>query len=68
LTLLEKKLNKEAGVLPYRQKKITFDKSSCILTKKIPENYDSWNEDKVSARQKDLAKAAKSIWIVQELS
>ena len=68
LTLLEKKLNQEANALPYRDKKPVFERSNCHLTLKIPENYDTWSEAKITARQKELAKAAKSIWKLQELS
>ena len=68
LTLLEKKLNKDAGTLNYSDKKNFFMQSNCQITSSIPENYDTWNENKVSARQKELAKDAKSIWQIQEIS
>jgi len=67
LTLLEKKLNKDADTKNYEQKKLIFEKSNCKLTQNIPETFDTWNEDKLSARQKKLAKEAKSVWRVQEL-
>lgn len=67
LTLLEKKLNREAGMLSYEEKKYFFEKSNCMLTQAIAEQYDSWNEDKVADRQRALAKDAKSIWKIQEL-
>ena len=67
LTLLEKKLNKEAGTKDYEQKKQIFAKSNCKLTQNIPESFDTWNEDKLSSRQKKLAKDAKSVWQIQEL-
>lgn len=62
LTLLEKKLNKEAGVLPFVEKVNLFSQSNSKLTNVIVDHYDTWNEDKISARQKQLAKEAKSIW------
>ena len=62
LTLLEKKLNREADTLPYHEKVILLNQSNCKLTQVVSEHYDSWNEDKISARQKQLAKEAKSIW------
>ncbi len=68
LTLLEKKLNREAGVLSYEDKKMFFEKSNCNLTKNIPEHYETWTEEKIVARQKELAKAAKSIWKIQDLA
>jgi uncharacterized protein with ParB-like and HNH nuclease domain len=67
LTLLEKKLNREAGHLPYEKKINLFQQSNCELTKSIPINYATWNEDKVAARQRELARHAKSIWKIQEL-
>lgn len=62
LTLLEKKLNREADVLNYENKKAVYLKSNSELTKEIVENYDTWNENKLAARQKELAKHAKAIW------
>ena len=62
LTLLEKKLNREAGTLEFTEKATLFNQSNCKLTQVISEHYESWNEDKISARQKQLAKEAKSIW------
>ncbi len=62
LTLLEKKWNKEADSLPYVEKVRFFKKSNSKITNRISEHYESWNEDKISSRQKQLAKEAKSIW------
>ncbi|KAK3604986.1 hypothetical protein CHS0354_000651 [Potamilus streckersoni] len=67
LTLLEKKLNREAGQKTYSEKMTFFQKSNCKLTKSIPEEFNAWNEDKIAARQRELAKHAKSIWKIQEL-
>lgn len=67
LTLLEKKLNREADQLPYSDKVKFFNDSNSELTKTIHENYHTWNEDKLSARQRELAKHAKAIWKIQEL-
>lgn len=68
LTLLEKKLNREADQKPYGEKKSYFLQSQSDLTKSIPEHYETWNEDKLAARQRILAKDAKAIWKIQELS
>ena len=68
LTLLERKLNKDAGVLKYEDKKGFYQNSNCNTTQAVVEHYDTWNEDKISARQKQLAKDAKAIWRIQELS
>lgn len=68
LALLENKLNLEAGTKPYSDKKEIFKKSNCHTTNSIPEEYNDWNENKVSARQRELAKLAKTIWRIQELN
>ncbi len=67
LALLEKKLNREADTKKYLDKTSLYRLSKCLLTQSIPDNFDSWNEDKISARQKELAKNAKTIWRIQEL-
>ena len=68
LALLENKLNLEAGTKPYSDKKEIFKKSNCHFTNSIPQDYNDWNENKLSARQRELAKLAKSIWRIQELN
>lgn len=67
LALLEKKLNRNADTMNYESKKAFFIQSNCNLTKNLPESFDTWTEAKITARQKELAKAAKSIWTIQEL-
>ena len=67
LTLLEKKLNREIGILPYFEKCKSFVQSNSSLTKEIPEHFATWNEDKVAARQRALARDAKAIWKIQGL-
>lgn len=68
LSLLEKKLNREADTLNYESKKLFFKQSNCNLTKSLPEDYETWTEAKITSRQRELAKAAKSIWTIQELN
>ncbi len=68
LTLLEKKLNREADTLQFNGKKPFFERSNSKITNQIPANNDIWNEIKIKARQKELGKAAKTIWSVQELN
>ncbi|MFO0477957.1 MAG: DUF262 domain-containing protein [Bacteroidota bacterium] len=68
LTLLEKKLNREADQKPYIEKINFFNQSNSELTKSISEHFDTWSEDKLAARQRELAKHAKAIWKIQGLS
>jgi hypothetical protein len=67
-TLLEKKLNREADTKTYSVKLHFYKQSNALLTQAICENYETWNEDKLAARQRELAKHAKAIWRIQELS
>ncbi len=67
LTLLEKNLNKDAGVLSYSEKLKIFSKSQSQLTSKISENFETWSEVKISERQKQFAKTAKGIWKITGL-
>lgn len=68
LTLLERKLNRDAGQKSFTEKLDLFNQSNCKLTYSITESYNSWNEDKIASRQKELGKDAKAVWRIQELS
>lgn len=65
LVLLEKKLNQEAAVLPFEDKKVIFSRSNSKSTQKVASDYESWTESKIISRQKELARSAKSIWKLQ---
>jgi hypothetical protein len=39
-----------------------YKQSNSNITKAICDHYETWTEDKISARQTQLAKEAKSIW------
>jgi uncharacterized protein with ParB-like and HNH nuclease domain len=67
-TLLEKKWNREADQKPYTEKVIFFQQSNSEITKSIPDHFNIWTEDKLAARQRELAKHAKAVWKIQELS
>jgi hypothetical protein len=61
LTLLDKKLNENAGNVPFAQKKATFAQSSISLTQKITE-YNNWSPREIEERQKMLAATAVCAW------
>ena len=67
LTLLEKNLNKDAGILPFSEKIKIYNKSQSQLTSTLSKEYETWNESKVSERQKQFAKMAKGIWRIAGL-
>jgi hypothetical protein len=62
MSILETSLNREAGNAEYAVKKDIYRKSAIYLTKDIAEQYDTWDERKITARQKQLAKVATGIW------
>ncbi len=62
MTLLERKLNRDADISNFEVKKIIYEKSNSIETKNISQNYESWSEQNIISRQKQLAKHSKSIW------
>lgn len=67
LTLLEKKLNRDIENSSYEIKKEIFLKSNSKLTQKLAHDNDSWTENKIISRQKELARYAKSVWKIQLL-
>lgn len=67
LTLLEKKLNKDADVAEYAGKVKIFEQSKSFLTRDIADAYKTWTEDTISSRQSKLAKDAKAVWRIQGL-
>jgi len=62
LTILEKKLNKQAGSKSFGEKLLIYDQSSVELTANISNHYQEWNEASISARQRKLARIAKGLW------
>lgn len=67
LTLLEKKANRAADRLPFTDKCKRFMESNAGITRSIPEKFETWDEEKIAARQRELAKHAKAIWKIQEI-
>ncbi len=61
-TLLTKKKNSELGDKSYSDKKKVYAESKFQITKKISENNDAWNPNRIETRQASLSKRAKSIW------
>jgi uncharacterized protein with ParB-like and HNH nuclease domain len=62
ITPLERGRNKVLGNDGYEAKREVFSNSTFKITRAIAENYDSWDENKVESRQKQLAIVACGIW------
>lgn len=62
MTPLETKRNREIGNGDYASKRAVYKKSDFQVTRAIAEHYEEWDEQKIDARQKHLAKLAASLW------
>jgi hypothetical protein len=62
MSILETNLNHEANNAGYTAKRDIYQKSTIPLAKDVAERYDTWDERKITARQKQLAKLATGIW------
>jgi len=61
LTILDKKLNLDAGNNGFERKK-TIYKDSCFLLTSSLKDYDRWDKDTIEARQTKLAELALKVW------
>lgn len=59
--LLEKTLNRELQNTNFEDKKLSFKKSSYYYAQRIA-NLEEWNENSIIRLQREMAKAAVSIW------
>jgi hypothetical protein len=62
MTPLETKRNRQLGNGDYASKRAVYEKSDFQITRAIAEHYEEWDEQKIEARQKHLAKLAASLW------
>lgn len=62
LTPLEAGPNRDVGNGAYSAKREVYKKSDFQITRAVDEHYDEWTEQKIEARQKQLAKVAAGIW------
>ncbi len=65
LTPLETRRNRDLGNADYASKRSIFQQSAFQITRAVAEHYDSWDEQKIEARQKRLATVASGIWKIE---
>lgn len=64
ITPLETAKNRTLGNQEYSAKRSSYADSAFHITRAIAQHYDTWDEYKIAARQKQLAKIAAGIWRV----
>lgn len=64
--LLEKRLNRDLKNASFEQKKAVYANSAYLYARRIAEDYSQWNENSIVRVQSEMAKAALSIWRVQD--
>ncbi|WP_373498945.1 DUF262 domain-containing protein [Desulfococcus sp.] len=62
ITPLETSRNRDIGNGDYASKRFVYQQSSFQITREVAEHYDAWDEQKIEARQTQLAKLATGIW------
>ena len=62
--LLERKLNRDIKNATFQEKQEAYAKSSFYYAQKISNDFTQWNENTIVKLQKELAKAATSIWSI----
>lgn len=62
MTPLETKSNLDLGNQDYDLKRSVYAKSDFQINRSIAEHYEVWDEQKIEARQKQMAKVAANLW------
>ncbi|MCD8534900.1 MAG: DUF262 domain-containing HNH endonuclease family protein [Verrucomicrobia bacterium] len=65
MTPLETSRNRDLGNADYASKRSVYAQSCFQITKAVAEHYDIWDEAKIEARQRQLAKVAAGIWKIE---
>jgi uncharacterized protein with ParB-like and HNH nuclease domain len=66
LTLLESAKNNDCGTKPFSEKQVIYQQSQYRIAKQI--DYPEWTANQIRSRQEDLAKIAKTVWKITQLS
>ena len=62
LSLLTATINRDIGNAAFAEKRVLYDRSEFAITRRLSEEYDTWNVDKIRSRQNWMARQATAIW------
>ena len=62
MTLLTTKDNRDLGNTNFSEKRPVYQASQFAITRRLGENFDTWNTDKIRSHQDWMAKQATAIW------
>jgi hypothetical protein len=65
MTPLETNRNRDIGNGSYVSKRSVYEQSCFQITRAVAEHYDTWDEQKIESRQRQLAGIAAGIWKVE---
>ncbi|MGD9973941.1 MAG: DUF262 domain-containing protein [Desulfatirhabdiaceae bacterium] len=65
MTPLETSRNRDLGNGDYPSKRQVFEKSVFQITRAVAEHYETWDEQKIESRQKQLANVATGVWKIE---
>ncbi|MDY0162447.1 DUF262 domain-containing HNH endonuclease family protein [Desulfobotulus sp.] len=65
MTPLETSRNRDLGNADYSTKRQVFQQSTFQITRAVSEHYETWDETKIEARQKQLTNIAAGIWKIE---
>jgi hypothetical protein len=67
-TLLETSANRDLGNVAFGTKRLVYAESSFELTRRVAEENQEWDLDRLAERQRWLARQATAIWRINQLS
>lgn len=68
MVMLEAGKNRSMGNKPYGEKREVLLESEFTLTRDLAEFNDEWTPERLEARQRKMAKVAKTVWRIERLS
>ncbi|MCY4515522.1 MAG: DUF262 domain-containing HNH endonuclease family protein [Candidatus Tectomicrobia bacterium] len=65
LSLLATPTNRDAGNAEFAEKRMAYSQSEFAITRRLSEEYDAWNVEKIRSRQNWMARQATAIWRIE---